>query len=61
MIEWLHDNEVLVQAENEHAHLIIPAINDSLHGGEYRCKVTTPYGVLENNITITTTCMYCIL
>lgn len=56
MIEWLHDSEVLVQTEDEYAQLTIPAVNDSLHGREYRCKITSPYGILEKNITITTTC-----
>ena len=54
MIEWLHDGKVLVLAEDEYAYLTIPAVNDSLHGREYQCKVTTHYGVLEKNITITT-------
>ena len=54
MIEWLRDNEVLVQTDSEFAQLTIPTVNDSLHGREYRCKVTTPYGALEKNTTITT-------
>ena len=62
MIEWLHGDTVLVQAEGEHAYLTIPAVNDSLHGQEYHCKATTPYGVLEKNITISTTRkLYCIV
>jgi hypothetical protein len=57
MIEWLHGEKVLVLAEGGYAYLTIPAVNDSLHGREYQCKVTTLYGVLEKNITITTTRM----
>ena len=55
MIEWFFENEVVVQTEGEDAHLVIPVVNDSLHGSEYRCRTTTPYGVLERNITIITT------
>ena len=61
MIEWLHDDVVLVQTEDGYAHLTMPAVNDSVHGTEYKCKVTTPYGVLEKNLTISTTCKLLII
>lgn len=57
MTEWLYDGEVIVQSEGGAAYLEIPAVNDTIHGREYRCRITTPYSVEERNVTITTTCM----
>ncbi len=57
LVEWLFDNEVVAEAEASQATLIIPAVNDSLHNRLYVCRITTPYGTQERNMTITVTGM----
>jgi hypothetical protein len=56
--EWLYDDEVVAQSIATEALLAIPSVNDSLHNRQYRCRVTTPFGVQERNTTITVTGTY---
>lgn len=55
MAEWLYDDMVIAQSVASEAILTIPAVNDSLHNRQYKCRVTTPYGIEEANTTISTT------
>ena len=55
MTEWLHHDVVIVQNTSGEAVLEIPAVNDSLHNMEYKCRVTTPFGVLERSTIIIVT------
>ena len=52
MAEWLYSGIVIVTSFDADALLEIPAVNDSLHGREYVCRVKTPYGVQLKNTTI---------
>ena len=53
--EWLYNDVVVADSLGAEAVLVIPAVNDSLHNRQYRCRITTPYGVQESNTTITVT------
>lgn len=53
--EWLFDSQVIVRSEASQGNLNIPTVNDSLHNRQYVCRITTPYGVQERNITVTVT------
>lgn len=55
MAEWLYNDVVIAQSLTGEALLVIPAVNDSLHNRQYKCRITTPYGVQERNTTITVT------
>ena len=57
LAEWLFEGQVVVEAEASQATLIIPTVNDSLHNSLYVCRITTPYGIQERNMTITVTGM----
>ena len=48
---------MVAEAEASQATLIIPAVNDSLHNRLYVCRITTPYGTQEGNMTIAVTGM----
>ncbi len=50
--EWYYNNDVIVSASQGSAILDISAVNDSLHGRQYECRVTTPYGTQQRNITL---------
>lgn len=53
--EWLYNNVVVAESLGAEALLVIPAVNDSLHNRQYRCRITTPYGMQQRNTTITVT------
>ena len=55
MAEWLYNDVVIAQNLSGGALLVIPAVNDSLHNRQYKCRVTTPFGMQESNTTITVT------
>ena len=53
MAEWLYNEVVITQSAAAEALLVIPVVNDSLHNMQYKCRITTPFGVQERNTTIT--------
>jgi len=52
-VEWLYNDVVVARSAAEEVLLQVPVVNDSLHNRQYKCRVTTPFGVLERNTTIT--------
>ncbi len=57
MAEWLYNDVVIAQSATGNVTLMISSVNDSLHNREYKCRITTPFGVQERNSTIITTGM----
>ena len=58
MAEWLYNDVAIAQSATGNVTLIIPSVNDSLHNREYKCRITSPFGVQEINTTIITTGSY---
>ena len=54
-IEWIYNDEVIAQSSTNGAILDIPLVNDSLHGRQYSCRVTSLFGVQEKNTTLIVT------
>ena len=52
-IEWIYNSEVIVNSSSSSIDLSFSPVNDSIHGRQYTCRVTTPYGVQQQNVTIT--------
>lgn len=55
MAEWLYNDVVIAQSTARDAVLVIPAVNDSLHNRQYKCRITYPFGVQERNTTVIVT------
>lgn len=55
--EWLYNDVVVAQSVASEVSLVIPAVNDSLHNRQYKCRITAPFGVQERNTTIIVTGM----
>lgn len=51
-IEWLHNNETILSSTTSQLDLSFNPVNDSIHGKQYTCRVTTPYGITEERLTI---------
>ena len=51
-IEWLYNNETIVNSTASQLDLSFNPVNDSIHGRQYTCRVTTPYGIQEKRLTI---------
>ena len=51
-LEWIFSNKVLVSSLSSQIGLSFSPVNDSVHGRQYTCRVTTQYGVQEKNVTI---------
>jgi hypothetical protein len=51
-IQWIYNNEVIMSSSSSAIDLSFNPVNDSIHGRQYTCRVTTPYGVQEQNVTI---------
>ena len=54
-IEWIYNGAVISQNPANVALLDIPLVNDSLHGRQYSCRMTSPFGVQEKNTTLSVT------
>jgi len=54
MIEWIYNYNVVVQSSSvEQLSLVFNPVNDSIHGRQYTCRVTSPYGIQEETIQVT--------
>lgn len=53
LIEWIYNSEVIGNSSSSSIDLSFSPVNDSIHGRQYTCRVTTPYGVQQQNVTIT--------
>lgn len=52
-LEWIYNNAIVVNSSTQpQIGLSFSPVNDSVHGRQYTCRVTTPYGMQEKNITI---------
>lgn len=51
-IEWLHGNATIMSSTTSQLDLSFNPVNDSIHGNQYICRVTTPYGIKEERLTI---------
>ena len=54
-IEWFaQHNEVLVNSTRQSITLVFNQVSLDMHGAQYTCHVTSPYGTQERNITVIT-------
>ena len=51
-IEWLHNFQVLSTSTASELSLNFNPVNDSIHGNEYTCRITTPYGIQEQTVQV---------
>ena len=51
-IEWIYNNQVVASSSSPQIGLSFSPVNDSIHGRQYTCRVTTPYGLQQKNVTI---------
>lgn len=51
-IEWVYNSEVVVSSTASQLDLTFSPVNDTVDNRVYTCRVTTPYGEQEENITI---------
>ena len=51
-IEWLYNNETIVSSATSQLDLSFNPVNDSIHGKQYTCRASTPYGIQEERLTI---------
>ena len=51
-VKWLHNFQILAYSSSPELSLIFNPVNDSVHGNEYTCQVTTPYGIQEQTVQV---------
>ena len=51
-IEWLYNDEVITSSVASQLDLTFSPVNDTINNRQYTCRVTTPYGDQEEDITI---------
>lgn len=49
-IEWLYNHQIVSYSNNSELELLFNPVNDSIHGEEYTCRVTTSYGIQEQTV-----------
>ena len=49
-IEWIHNHQVVSYSTSSELQLTFSPVNDSIHGQEYTCRVTTSYGIQEETM-----------
>ena len=49
-IEWLYNQQVVSYSTESELELVFSPVNDSIHGEEYTCQVTAPYGIQEQTV-----------
>ena len=61
-IEWLHSGQVVATTTNQQElELVFSPVNDTIHGREYTCRVTSPYGAQERSVITTVASMITII
>lgn len=53
-VEWLYNGRVVAHTALPELQLMFAPVNDSVHGREYTCQVTSPYGIQQNSVSIST-------
>ena len=52
-IEWLYGGQVVARSTSrQELELEFNPVNDTIHGREYTCRVTSPYGSQEETVSI---------
>ena len=49
-IEWLYNLQVVSSSTASELQLVFSPVNDSIHGQEYTCRVTSSYGIQEQTV-----------
>ena len=49
-IEWLYNLQVVSSSTASELQLVFSPVNDSVHGQEYTCRVTSSYGIQEQTV-----------
>ena len=48
-LQWLLDGVTVASSLAAQDELLFPVVGEELHGRDYVCQVTTPYGVVERD------------
>ena len=48
--EWLYNLQVVSSSTASELQLVFSPVNDSIHGQEYTCRVTSSYGIQEQTV-----------
>lgn len=59
-IEWLYNLQVVSYSTASELQLVFSPVNDSIHGREYTCRVTSSYGIQELTVQpfVQSKCLY---
>ena len=49
-IEWIYNHQVVSYSTSSELQLAFNPVNDSIHGQEYSCRVSTSYGIQEETV-----------
>lgn len=52
LTEWLYNFQVVVSSTSSTLQLIFNPVNDTVHGNEYSCRTTSPYGIQEQVVQL---------
>ena len=52
-IEWLYSGEVVATSNSQRVDLLFNPVNTSIHNNVYTCRVTAPFGALEDSTVVT--------
>ena len=54
MTEWLHNFQTVSSSDSSESELqlVFSPVNDTIHGNEYTCRTTTPYGIQEQTVQL---------
>ena len=50
--EWLYNFQVVKSSASSGLRLMFNPVNDNIHGNEYTCRITTPYGIQEQTVQL---------
>ena len=51
--EWLYNGGEVQSSTAPQAQLLFNPVNDTIHNRQYTCRVTSPYGVQQQTISVT--------
>ena len=53
-MQWIYNLQVLNSTSSSEVQLSFSPVNETIHGREYTCRSTSPYGIQESTYQITT-------
>lgn len=52
LTQWLYNFKVVSSSASKELQLTFNPVNDTIHGREYICRTTTPYGIQEESVRV---------